>query len=471
VITMTTDGVLLGLLLGLALGAAAGAALATRLAAARCEAAVADAVRRAGVEVAAARAELDVERRGAHERERALGRQDGALREAVRAASAEALAGNAEQFAALAASRVREVTGTLAATAEADDTARAHALSSLLDPVSSALGRMEAQLRTSEQEREAAFATLREQVGAVASGAAGVAGETRALVTALRAPHVRGRWGEMQLERVVDLAGMVEHCDFTRQAHARGADDEGALRPDLVVHLAGGKQVVVDAKVPFAAYLESTEARDDTTRRERAAAHARQVRAHVDALGAKAYWRRFDPTPEFVVMFVPGEVFLSAALEADPTLLEHAFGADVVIATPTTLVALLRTVAYAWRQESLARNTAEVHALGRELHARLGVLSGHLGKLGRSLDAGVRSFNETVSSLESRVLVSARRFTDLSVTTGTLDAPEQIERRTRAPAADPAVLDEATAGVDDGAPQHDLDEAATPPSWVARRTG
>jgi DNA recombination protein RmuC len=245
---------------------------------------------------------------------------------------------------------------------------------------------------------------------------------------------VRGRWGELQLERVVDLAGMVEHCDFSRQAHARGADDDGAQRPDLVVHLAGGKQVVVDAKVPFAAYLESTEARDDTARRERVAAHAKQVRAHVDTLGAKAYWRRFEPTPEFVVMFVPGEVFLSAALEADPALLEYAFGADVVIATPTTLVALLRTVAYAWRQEALARNTAEVHALGRELHGRLATLSGHLARLGRSLDGSVRSFNETVSSLESRVLVSARRFADLSVTTGDLEGPEQVERRPRAPA-------------------------------------
>ncbi len=387
---MTTSGVLAGLLLGLLLGAGLGAWAALHLAGARRDAAVSEAVRRASTEVAAARAELDAERRGAHERERAAS-------PAARAASVEAL-------------------------------------DRVLEPVASALGRMEAQMAGAAREREAAFAALREQVGAVATNAAGVAGETRALVGALRAPHVRGRWGELQLERVVDLAGMVEHCDFTRQAHARGGDEDGALRPDLVVHLAGGKQVVVDAKVPFAAYLESTEARDDTARRERVAAHAKQVRAHVEALGAKAYWRRFEPTPEFVVMFVPGEVFLSAALEADPALLEHAFGLDVVIATPTTLVALLRTVAYAWRQEALARNTAEVHALGRELHGRLAVLSGHLARLGRSLDGSVRSFNETVSSLESRVLVSARRFADLSVTSADLEAPEQVERRPRAPA-------------------------------------
>src|SRR4051794_17182642 len=387
---MTVDGVLAGLLLGLVLGAAVGAWGALHLAAARRDAAVSEAVRRAGAEVAAARAELDAERRVAGERERAIS-------PAARAASVEAL-------------------------------------DRVLEPVASALGRMEQQMVGAAREREVAFASLREHVGAVAASAQGVAGETRALAGALRSPHVRGRWGELQLERVVDLAGMVEHCDFTRQAHARGDDDEGAQRPDLVVHLAGGKQVVVDAKVPFTAYLESTEARDDAVRRERIVAHAKQVRAHVDALGAKAYWRRFDPTPEFVVMFVPGEVFLSAALEADPTLLEHAFGVDVVIATPTTLMALLRTVAYAWRQEALARNAAEVHALGREIHSRLAVLSGHLARLGRSLDGSVRSFNETVSSLESRVLVSARRFADLSVTTADLESPDQVERRPRAPA-------------------------------------
>lgn len=389
---MTVEGVLAGLLLGLVLGAGVGAWFALRLARAWRDAAVSEAVRRAGAEVAAARAELDAERRGAGERERAMV-------PAVRAASSDAL-------------------------------------DRVLEPVAATLQRMERQLAGAEREREVAFASLREQVGAVATSAQGVAGETRALAGALRAPHVRGRWGELQLERVVDLAGMVEHCDFTRQAHAVGSDDDGAQRPDLVVHLAGGKQVVVDAKVPFAAYVESTEARDDAARRERVAAHAKQVRAHVDALGAKAYWRRFDPSPEFVVMFVPGEVFLSAALEADPALLEHAFGSDVVIATPTTLMALLRTVGYAWRQEALARNAAQVHALGRELHGRLATLSGHLTRLGRSLDGSVRSFNETVSSLESRVLVSARRFADLSVTSADLEPPDQVERRPRAPADD-----------------------------------
>ena len=288
----------------------------------------------------------------------------------------------------------------------------------------------------------------------------------------------------MQLERVVHLAGMVEHCDFTRQSVA-GAEGT-AQRPDLVVHLAGGKRVVVDAKVPCEAYLESLEAADEARRRERSQAHARQLRTHVDALSAKAYWRSFDPTPEFVVMFVPGEVFLSAALEADPGLLEHAFSADVVVATPTTLIALLRTVGHAWRQESLARDAAEIHTLGRELHARLATLGGHLGKLGRSLDAGVRAYNDTVGSLESRVLVTARRFSDLSVTRGTLDEVDQVDRRTRVPGApelvgegttgggggeDPDEESEGQDGADGEGEAEPLEERATSTAGVHRLTG
>ncbi|MDL5157422.1 DNA recombination protein RmuC [Actinomycetospora termitidis] len=424
---MTISGVLVGLLLGLLLGALGGALVATRFAAARQEAAIAEATRRSGAAASAARAELEAERRAG-----------AAARESFAALSADALAANSEQFTRLADSRMRE---------------RERAVSSLLDPVASTLQRLEGQMRSAETEREAAFAGLRAQVGAVADSARGVAGETRALATALRTPHVRGRWGEMQLERVVHLAGMVEHCDFARQSTA--GVEGAAQRPDMVVRLAGGKQVVVDAKVPCAAYLESLEAPDEAARRERAAAHARQLRTHVDALSAKAYWRNFDPTPEFVVMFVPGEVFLSAALEADPGLLEHAFSADVVVATPTTLIALLRTVGYAWRQESLARDAAEIHTLGRELHARLATLGGHLGKLGRSLDAGVRAYNETVGSLESRVLVTARRFTELSVTRGSIDAVEQVDRRARVPGA-PELTDEDGSPASEGAEEGEV---------------
>ena len=265
--TITAEGVLLGLLLGVLLGALGGAGLATRFAAARREAAVAEAVRRSGAAASAARAELEAERRSAAEREVTEDRRDAAVREAFASLSTEALAANSESFARLAESRMREVTGAVASSARADAGARQQALSSMLDPVAATLQRLEGQLRTAESAREAAFAGLREQVGAVAESARGVAGETRALTTALRTPHVRGRWGEMQLERVVHLAGMVEHCDFTRQS-AAGAEG-AAQRPDLVVHLAGGKQVVVDAKVPCEAYLESLEAAEESTRRER----------------------------------------------------------------------------------------------------------------------------------------------------------------------------------------------------------
>jgi len=228
--------------------------------------------------------------------------------------------------------------------------------------------------------------------------------ETSSLVTALRAPQTRGRWGEMQLQRVLETAGALEHCDFVEQDTVRG--DEGILRPDVVVRLVGGKSVVIDSKVPFAAYLESMEARDDTTREERRKAHARHFRDHVKKLSDKAYWSRYDASPEFVVMFVPADAFLDAALQVDPLLQEAAFAANVVLATPSTLVALLRTVAYIWRQDALAVNARAVADLGRELYERLSTLGGHVDRLGRSLDGAVASYNQTVGSLEGRVLVT-----------------------------------------------------------------
>jgi DNA recombination protein RmuC len=319
---------------------------------------------------------------------------------------------------------------------------RQQAIESLVSPMREALSRVQAQLHESERDRLSATAVLDQHLAAMRVSADGLRSETSQLVTALRAPQIRGRWGELQLERAVEAAGMVEHVDYVTQATAHGPEGE-VVRPDLVVTLAGGKHIVVDSKVAFSGYLEAMEARDETVRAHRLKAHARQLRTHIDALGAKAYWDFFDPSPEFVVCFVPADAFLDAALREDPGLLEHAFGRNVVLATPTTLVALLRTIGYSWRQESLARNTAEVSKLGRELYQRLSTMSGHLDKLGRSLSTAVSSFNAGVGTLEGRVLVSARRLSDLSVidtgVDGKLPAPDQILTTTRSVTADTEV--------------------------------
>jgi DNA recombination protein RmuC len=384
-------------------------------------------------ELAGVRAGLDAERTATADRERLVSRREAELKDSFQALSAEALSRNNEAFLRLAESRIKEATAALSAKADGDATHRQKAIEAMLGPVAQTLHRLDGQLRTVEKEREAAYAGLREQVGAMHRSSELLQTETRQLVTALRAPQVRGRWGELQLERIVQLAGMVEHCDFSRQVTATDAsgDDDALVRPDLIVHLAGGKQIVLDAKVPFGAYLEAVDATDPDRRADRLAAHARHLRAHVDSLAGKAYWQRFEPTPEFVVLFVPGDPFLEAALQADPALLEHAFERHVVIATPTTLIALLRTVAYTWRQEALARNAAQVHELGRQLHNRLSTMGGHVAKLGKQLSGAVQAYNNTVSSLESRVLVTARRFGELEVVSDELPAPEQVEKSPR----------------------------------------
>ncbi|TCK26564.1 DNA recombination protein RmuC [Pseudonocardia endophytica] len=389
--------------------------------------------RRGESEAAANGAALHAEREARAERERALSRREAELRDAFASLSQEALARNNEQFVALAEGRIKEVTASLAARAEGDEQARAQRVEALLDPLTATLGRVEGQLKSVEKDRESAYAGLREQVRAMADSSDRLGAETRSLVNALRAPQVRGRWGEMQLERVAEMAGMVEHCDFTTQVSASGED--GGVRPDMVVRLAGGKQIVVDAKVPFAAYLEAVESRDEATRADRLTAHARQLRTHVDQLAGKAYWEAFEPSPEFVVLFVPGDPFLEAALQADAGLLEYAFGRNVVLATPTTLIALLRTVAYGWKQEVLARNAAQVHRLGRELHGRLATMGTHVARLGKSLESAVDSYNRTVSSLEARVLVSARKLTELHVADGDLEPLSTVDGTPRAVSA------------------------------------
>jgi DNA recombination protein RmuC len=296
-------------------------------------------------------------------------------------------------------------------------------LAALVAPLRDSLGRVQQQLDEVQRGRASSDAALREQVFAMSRTSEQLRSETAALVTALRAPHVRGRWGEMQLERVVEAAGMTEHVDFTTQLSITGSDGT-RQRPDLVVHLTGGKQVVVDAKVPLAGYLDASAATDEPTRDACLSTHARHLRTHIDQLAAKEYWQRFAPTPEFVVCFLPADAVLDAALRADATLLEHAFARDVVLATPSTLVALLRTVAYTWRQEALAENAERVHQAGRELYQRLATVGRHVDALGRSLAKAVGAYNDTVGSLERRVLPKAREMAALGVVPPGDELPE-----------------------------------------------
>ncbi len=288
------------------------------------------------------------------------------------------------------------------------------------------LDRLSDQLLELDRQRASWQGELRQHVGDLQQ-------ETRTLSTALRRPQVRGRWGELHLRRAVELAGLVDRCDFREQV--RVAD--GALRPDLVVHLVGNRRVVVDAKVPLDAYLDATSTEDAAAREEAVRRHVRQLRTHVDQLASKAYWRELDETPEFVVLFVPAESCLAVALDADRDLIEYAADRQVVLASPTTLIALLRTVAHGWRHEALADQAQEIQALGRDLHDRLGTFSGHLDAVGRSLGAAVGHYNSAVGSLEQRLLVSARRFRDLSVTDEPLPAPRQVESGVRSLGAAP----------------------------------
>jgi DNA recombination protein RmuC len=295
--------------------------------------------------------------------------------------------------------------------------------------VKESLERLHDQMRDLEQQRVSWQSQLKQQVDEVRHSTDTLRRETSSLSTALRRPQVRGRWGELHLRKAVELAGMVSRCDFSEQVSVR--NDDGLLRPDLVVNLSGGKHVIVDAKVPLEAFLDATGADTDEERAAHLSRHARQLRQHVDILAGKAYWRSLPATPEFVVLFVPGESFLSAALEAEPSLLEYAATRNVVLATPTTLIALLKTVSYAWTQEALAERAHDIHELGRDLYDRLGTMGGHLDRLGRSLTASVGAYNKAIGSLETRVLVSARRFTEMEVSRDVLTSPEVVTEAIR----------------------------------------
>ena len=352
-------------------------------------------------------AELEAERTMLNEKLGVLNQAQEQLSSAFRAMSAQALQANNQAFLDLAA----QALGKFQQGAQGDLEKRQQAIQELVAPVKNSLEKLDGRIQEIEKTREGAYQALTTQVRSLAEGQGDLRRETSNLVRALRQPVARGRWGELQLRRVVEMAGMLEHCDFIEQASAMS--EEGLLRPDLVVRLPGGRNIVVDAKTPLTAYLEAIETEEEDVRKQKLVDHARQVRDHMTKLGRKSYQEQFDPTPELVVLFLPGEMFFSAALEQDPELIEFGVGEKVIPATPTTLIAMLRAIAYGWKQEALARNAQEICDLGRELHERISVMAGHWSKVGKNLGDAVGAYNKAVASLESRVLVSARRFKEL----------------------------------------------------------